>query len=98
MSGSSALTVRSLVLTHEVISQANGQPRDKSALLCAVRDWFLLAFSSQWVLSNQSSYGYSAAAWGFPSLTAGTPITITSGAGDCREGVWGGHVCGDQTC
>uniref|UniRef100_A0A7S4KZJ1 Uncharacterized protein n=1 Tax=Guillardia theta TaxID=55529 RepID=A0A7S4KZJ1_GUITH len=75
---------------------AQGRPRGEDGVETAMLDWWMLGRAQDAVLTDMSSFGYSATARSLFNTTM--PITIKKNSEKCHRTVWQGHVCGNETC
>ena len=76
----------------------NGRPRNETAVAGAMVDWWMLAQAPIAILSDKSSFGYSALARSLFGQSLPVTVGQTTRVGVCPRAVWEGHQCGGRSC
>lgn len=75
-----------------------GQPRTDIHVAGAMIDWWILSQATHAILSDKSSYGYSALARSLYNLSLPVTIGRSTQPGSCPRTVWEGHLCAGRPC
>lgn len=75
-----------------------GLARTEAAVEGALVDWWMLAQAKIAVLSDKSSFGYSALSLSLFNHTLPVTISRDTRFGHCAPAVWEGHLCSGRTC
>ena len=75
-----------------------GKPRTDMHVAGAMIDWWILSQATHAILSDKSSYGYSALARSLYNLSLPVTIGRSTQPGSCPRTVWEGHLCSGRPC
>lgn len=74
-----------------------GKTRGALAVRGAMLDWWLLGEAEHFLVSDKSSFGYSAVARAVFNSSV-LPMTVSNRGDGCARRVWEGHRCGASAC